>query len=152
MADTEIKKGLAGVVVDYTAVSKVNPDTNSLLYRGGYPVQELAAHCSFEEVAYLLWNSELPNANELAAFTAKERTGRTLDPAVKQMVDALPLTAHPMDICRTAASVMRPPPVGGGLIPRSQPDKGNRPVRRHARRRRLRPAPPARAEPGGAPQ
>ncbi len=45
MAENEIKKGLAGVVVDYTAVSKVNPDTNSLLYRG-YPVQELAARCS----------------------------------------------------------------------------------------------------------
>ena len=42
MAAEEIKKGLAGVVVDYTAISKVNPDTNSLLYRG-YPVQELAA-------------------------------------------------------------------------------------------------------------
>ena len=60
MAEQEIKKGLAGVVVDYTAVSKVNPDTNSLLYRG-YPVQELAAKCSFEEVAYLLWNGELPD-------------------------------------------------------------------------------------------
>ena len=41
---TDIKKGLAGVVVDYTAVSKVNPETNSLLYRG-YPVQQLAARC-----------------------------------------------------------------------------------------------------------
>ena len=60
MAENEIKKGLAGVVVDYTAVSKVNPETNSLLYRG-YPVQELAARCSFEEVAYLLWNGELPS-------------------------------------------------------------------------------------------
>jgi len=47
MAQADIRKGLAGVVVDYTAVSKVNPDTNSLLYRG-YPVQELAAKCSFE--------------------------------------------------------------------------------------------------------
>lgn len=53
MAAEDIKKGLAGVVVDYTAVSKVNPDTNSLLYRG-YPVQELAARCSFEEVAFLV--------------------------------------------------------------------------------------------------
>jgi 2-methylcitrate synthase len=105
MAEEEIKKGLAGVVVDYTAVSKVNPDTNSLLYRG-YPVQELAARCSFEEVAYLLWNGELPNSEELAAFTQRERAGRALDPVVKQVVDALPLTAHPMDVCRTAASVM----------------------------------------------
>ncbi|WP_045732443.1 bifunctional 2-methylcitrate synthase/citrate synthase [Pseudarthrobacter chlorophenolicus] len=105
MADEDIKKGLAGVVVDYTAVSKVNPDTNSLLYRG-YPVQELAARCSFEEVAYLLWNGELPAEGELAEFTARERAGRALDPVVKQVIDALPATSHPMDVCRTAASVM----------------------------------------------
>jgi 2-methylcitrate synthase len=105
MAEEEIKKGLDGVVVDYTAVSKVNPDTNSLLYRG-YPVQELAATCSFEEVAYLLWNGELPSSGELADFTARERAGRRLDPVVKQVIDALPATAHPMDVCRTAASVM----------------------------------------------
>jgi 2-methylcitrate synthase len=105
MAENEIKKGLAGVVVDYTAVSKVNPDTNSLLYRG-YPVQELAAKCSFEEVAYLLWNGELPTDEQLAEFTAKERASRALDPVVKQVIDALPLTSHPMDVCRTAASVM----------------------------------------------
>ncbi|XAS74111.1 bifunctional 2-methylcitrate synthase/citrate synthase [Micrococcaceae bacterium Sec5.1] len=105
MTDTEIKKGLAGVVVDYTAVSKVNPDTNSLLYRG-YPVQELAAKCSFEEVAYLLWNGELPTPEQLTEFTARERAGRALDPALKAIIDALPSEAHPMDICRTAASVL----------------------------------------------
>jgi 2-methylcitrate synthase len=105
MAEEDIKKGLAGVVVDYTSVSKVNPDTNSLLYRG-YPVQELAARCSFEEVAYLLWNGELPSQEQLAEFTARERAGRALDPVVKQVIDALPETSHPMDVCRTAASVM----------------------------------------------
>ncbi|HEY8752610.1 MAG TPA: bifunctional 2-methylcitrate synthase/citrate synthase [Arthrobacter sp.] len=105
MVAVDIKKGLAGVVVDYTAVSKVNPDTNSLLYRG-YPVQELAARCSFEEVAFLLWNGELPTPDELSAFSARERAGRALDPVVKQVIDALPTTAHPMDVCRTAASVM----------------------------------------------
>jgi citrate synthase/2-methylcitrate synthase len=105
MAEQDIKKGLAGVVVDYTSVSKVNPDTNSLLYRG-YPVQELAAKCSFEEVAYLLWNGELPTAGELAEFTTRERAGRPLDPVVKTVIDTLPETAHPMDVCRTAASVL----------------------------------------------
>jgi citrate synthase/2-methylcitrate synthase len=105
MAAVDIKKGLAGVVVDYTAVSKVNPDTNSLLYRG-YPVQELAAKCSFEEVALLLWNGELPTQEELAEFTKRERAGRALDRVVKQVIDALPTTSHPMDVCRTAASVM----------------------------------------------
>jgi citrate synthase/2-methylcitrate synthase len=101
----DIKKGLAGVVADVTAISKVNPETNSLLYRG-YPVQELAATQSFEAVAYLLWNGELPTAEQLAEFTARERAGRALDPVVKQVIDALPTTSHPMDVCRTAASVM----------------------------------------------
>ena len=77
MTDIEIKKGLAGVTVDYTAVSKVNPETNSLLYRG-YPVQELAATQPFEAVAYLLWYGELPTAEELAGLVAEERANRAL--------------------------------------------------------------------------
>jgi len=103
--EPEIKKGLAGVVVDRTAVSKVNPETNSLLYRG-YPVQELAERLSFEEVAWLLWHGELPTADELAGLVARERAGRALDPRVKTIVDALPLSAHPMDVLRTAVSAL----------------------------------------------
>jgi 2-methylcitrate synthase len=101
----EIQKGLAGVVVDYTAVSKVNPETNSLLYRG-YPVQELAAKCSFEEVAYLLWYGELPTGEQLATFEQLERSQRNLDDNVKRVIDDLPLTAHPLDVVRTAVSVI----------------------------------------------
>lgn len=101
----EIRKGLAGVVVDYTAVSKVNPETNSLLYRG-YPVQELAANCRFEQVAWLLWHGELPTPAELETFEQQERTLRTLSPIVKRVIDELPLTAHPMDVLRTAVSVI----------------------------------------------
>ncbi|GAA4173473.1 bifunctional 2-methylcitrate synthase/citrate synthase [Gryllotalpicola koreensis] len=103
MADEEIHKGLAGVVVDYTAVSKVNAETNSLLYRG-YPVPELVANCSFEEVAYLLWHGELPDSAQAARFSAEERAQRALDPAVRQVIDALPASAHPMDVVRTAVS------------------------------------------------
>ena len=102
---TDIKKGLAGVVVDTTAISKVNPDTNSLLYRG-YPVQELAAHCSFEQVAWLLWHGELPSDAELAAFEKAERAGRALAPDVKAAIDLTALTSHPMDVVRTAVSVL----------------------------------------------
>jgi 2-methylcitrate synthase len=102
---TDIKKGLAGVVVDTTAVSKVNPDTNSLLYRG-YPVQELAAKCSFEQVAWLLWHGELPSDSELAAFEKIERAGRALAPDVKAAIDLTALTSHPMDVVRTAVSVL----------------------------------------------
>ncbi|MCU1552189.1 MAG: bifunctional 2-methylcitrate synthase/citrate synthase [Glaciihabitans sp.] len=102
---TEIHRGLAGVVVDTTAISKVNPDTNSLLYRG-YPVQELAARCSFEEVAYLLWHGELPTPEQLSEFQTLERSLRALDPVVKRVIDELPTTAHPMDVVRTAVSVI----------------------------------------------
>jgi 2-methylcitrate synthase/citrate synthase II len=102
---TEIRKGLAGVVVDTTAISKVNPETNSLLYRG-YPVQELAATQPFEAVAYLLWHGELPDAEQLAAFRAEERAHRALDPAVRAAIDLTPLSAHPMDVVRTAVSVI----------------------------------------------
>ena len=113
MSDTEtlphvtphIYKGLTGVVVDTTAVSKVNPETNSLLYRG-YPVQELAARKSFEEVAYLLWHGELPTEQQLADFEALERSLRHLSPVIKRIIDELPLTAHPMDVVRTAVSVI----------------------------------------------
>lgn len=105
MTETEIRKGLAGVVVDETAVSKVNPETNSLLYRG-YPVQQLAAKCTAEEVAYLLWHGELPAPEQLAEFETLERSLRRLDPTVKHAIDALPLTAHPMDVVRTAVSVL----------------------------------------------
>ncbi|MCY7324761.1 MAG: bifunctional 2-methylcitrate synthase/citrate synthase [Microbacteriaceae bacterium] len=105
MTDPEIRKGLNGVVVDYTAVSKVNPDTNSLLYRG-YPVQELAVSCIFEEVAYLLWHGELPTPDQLLEFETLERSMRHLDHAVKRVIDELPRTCHPMDVVRTAVSVI----------------------------------------------
>ncbi|MEO6115163.1 MAG: bifunctional 2-methylcitrate synthase/citrate synthase [Pseudolysinimonas sp.] len=106
MSETvDIKKGLAGVVVDTTAISKVNPDTNSLLYRG-YPVQELAEKCSFEQVAWLLWHGELPTEAELAGFEKAERAGRALAPDVKAAIDLTSLTAHPMDVVRTAVSVL----------------------------------------------
>ncbi len=104
MTDIDIRKGLAGVTVDYTAVSKVNPDTNSLLYRG-YPVQELAATQPFEAVAYLLWHGELPDASQLAEFEAFERSQRDLDENVKRVIDLLPLDSHPMDVVRTAVSM-----------------------------------------------
>ncbi|MCU1407797.1 MAG: citrate synthase/methylcitrate synthase [Glaciihabitans sp.] len=101
----DIHRGLAGVVVDTTAISKVNPETNSLLYRG-YPVQELAAGCTFEEVAYLLWYGQLPNEEQLAQFEDRERGQRGLDDSVARLVTERPATAHPMDIVRTAVSVL----------------------------------------------
>ncbi|MGH3556764.1 MAG: bifunctional 2-methylcitrate synthase/citrate synthase [Mycobacterium sp.] len=101
----EIHKGLAGVVVDTTAISKVVAETNSLTYRG-YPVQDLAAHCSFEQVAYLLWHGELPTDAELALFCQRERASRRLDRSMLSLLSKLPENCHPMDVVRTAISYL----------------------------------------------
>jgi citrate synthase len=102
---TDIHKGLAGVVADVTAVSKVNPETNSLLYRG-YPVHELAATQPAEAVAYLLWNGELPDADQLAELRRVERSHRALADDVRAAIELTPLDAHPMDEVRSALSVL----------------------------------------------
>ncbi|MFE6906760.1 bifunctional 2-methylcitrate synthase/citrate synthase [Streptomyces erythrochromogenes] len=99
----EIHRGLAGVVVDTTAISTVIEETNSLTYRG-YTVQELAARCTFEEVAHLLWNGELPNPDQLREFQAQERALRPLDRTTTEVLARLPDTCHPMDVLRTAVS------------------------------------------------
>jgi citrate synthase len=103
--DTEVHKGLDGVYADTTAVSMVNPATNSLTYRG-YPVQELAARCTFEEVAYLLWHGELPTPEQIAAQNRTERAQRALNPKTQDILLGLPTTAHPMDTLRTATSLL----------------------------------------------
>ena len=105
MTEQDIRKGLNGVVADYTAVSKVNPETNSLLYRG-YPVQELAEHCTFEEVAYLLWNGELPNDEQLAEFRGGCMENRDIDEELIQVINFMPKDCHPMDVLRTAVSYL----------------------------------------------
>ena len=107
MSDTapDIHKGLVGVYADESSVSKVMPETNSLTYRG-YAVQDLCEQSNFEEVAYLLWHGELPNAAQLAAFQAEERANRALSPALLRVLREFPHDAHPMDAIRTAVSFM----------------------------------------------
>src|SRR6201992_1612217 len=102
---TKIYKGLAGVVVDTTSISKVVPETNSLTYRG-YPVQDLAAHCSFEQVAHLLWHGELPTDAQLALFSQRERANRRVDRSMLSLLAKLPDNCHPMDVVRTAISYL----------------------------------------------
>ena len=68
----DIKKGLMGVTVDETEISKVMPEINSLTYRG-YAAQDLCANCKFEEVAFLILNGELPNKSQLKDFEKQEK-------------------------------------------------------------------------------
>jgi 2-methylcitrate synthase len=101
----EIKKGLEGVIVDESQVSKVMPETNSLTYRG-YAVQDLADHGSFEEVAYLLWHGELPNKSQLESFKSQERSLRKLTKGLNDSIKLYPKSAHPMDTVRTGVSYL----------------------------------------------
>ncbi|MBW8268750.1 bifunctional 2-methylcitrate synthase/citrate synthase [Caldovatus aquaticus] len=108
MSDTtqpEIRKGLVGVYADVSAISKVMPETNSLTYRG-YAVQDLCENCCFEEVAYLLWNGELPTRAQLDAFRREEAANRALSPRLLKAIEGFPHDAHPMDAIRTAVSLM----------------------------------------------
>lgn len=98
-------KGLAGVITDDTAISKVMPESNSLTYRG-YRVQDLCETCSFEEVAYLMVNGELPDSTQLRAFTDKERDYRRLTDDLKAVIEKFPKDAHPMDSLRTGVSFL----------------------------------------------
>src|SRR5580765_2865295 len=100
-----IHYGLDGVVVDTSSISKVMPEINSLVYRG-YPVQELAEHCHFEEVAWLIWKGELPTAQELAAFMYSGRGQRAISKDLLSVIQKSPRTAHPMDVLRTAVSFL----------------------------------------------
>ncbi len=101
----DIKKGLLGIVVDETEVSKVMPEINSLTYRG-YAAQDLCAKCKFEEVAYLILNGELPNKKQLKNFEKNEKKERRLSKSLLDSIKNFPKKSHPMDVARTAVSIM----------------------------------------------
>jgi 2-methylcitrate synthase len=101
----KIKKGLLGIVVDETTISQVMPDINSLTYRG-YAVQDLCEKCSFEEVAYLILNKELPNKTQLKKFKKDLEKNRNITTNLKEIVKNTPNKSHPMDVIRTVVSAM----------------------------------------------
>ena len=105
MSDEEVKYGLAGVLADDTAISKVMPEINSLTYRG-YKVQDLATACRFEETAYLIWNGELPTKDQLSRFIASEKKERGLSGDLIDVMRKFNKNAHPMDTLRTAVSFL----------------------------------------------
>ncbi len=101
----DIKKGLLGIVVDETTISQVMPDINSLTYRG-YAVQDLCEKCSFEEVAYLILNKELPNKSQFKKFKKELEKNRNITINLREIVKHMPKKSHPMDVARTVVSVL----------------------------------------------
>jgi len=96
---------LSGTPAGSTALCTVGHTGNDLHYRG-YDIHDLATHCEFEEVAYLLVHGKLPTVAELAAYKTSLRPLRSLPAAVKQALELLPPSTHPMDVLRTGVSVL----------------------------------------------
>jgi len=96
---------LSGVTAGTTALCSVGKSGNDLHYRG-YDILDLAASCEFEEVAFLLIHGKLPIKSELTAYKAKLKSLRGLPNTVKKVLEALPKTAHPMDVMRTGVSAL----------------------------------------------
>src|SRR5205809_609729 len=100
----EYSPGLAGVIAGETAICWVDPAAG-LMYRG-YDIHDMAQKASFEEVAYLLLNGELPNGKQLVEFTQQIAAERALPGAVIEMLRLLPSKTHPMDMLRTGVSML----------------------------------------------
>jgi 2-methylcitrate synthase len=96
---------LSGIVAGNTAVCTVGHSGNDLHYRG-YDIVDLAEQCEFEEVAHLLVHGVLPTAAQLTAYKAKLKRLRALPAAVRQALELIPASAHPMDVMRTGVSIL----------------------------------------------
>jgi 2-methylcitrate synthase len=96
---------LSGTPAGNTALCTVGHSGNDLHYRG-FDIHDLARHCEFEEVAYLLVHGKLPNTVELTAYKTTLAQLRSLPAAVKDALELLPATSHPMDVLRTGVSVL----------------------------------------------
>jgi len=107
MVEFKPKKSVAlsGVPAGNTALCSVGKSGNDLHYRG-YDIADLAAHCEFEEVAYLLIHGALPTQSQLSAYKTKLKGLRGIPDAVKAILEQIPATAHPMDVMRTGVSAL----------------------------------------------
>jgi citrate synthase len=98
-------KGLEGIVATTSSICWIDGDAGILSYRG-IDIHELATHSTFEECTYLLWFGALPTAAQLADFTAKLADARSIDPHVIEFLRTLPTSATPMEVLRTAVSLL----------------------------------------------
>jgi citrate synthase len=98
-------RGLEGVVANTTRLSDVIGDKGQLVYCG-YDIDDLAGHVSYKEVVYLLWHKKLPNRRELDEFVRELRGERQLPEPVIDFLKSAPHDAEPMDVMRTAISML----------------------------------------------
>ena len=120
-----IAKGLEGIVANSTSLSDVLGKEGVLIY-AGYDINELAGKASYEEVVYLLWHGALPNRTELDELQAKLRSERELPHGIVDFIKSAPPKANPMDIMRTAVSML-------GLYDSGLSDEASRQAADHRR-------------------
>src|SRR6478609_12153707 len=102
---THAPKGLEGVVATTSKICYIDGDNGVLAY-GGIDIHELAEKSNFEETCFLLWHGKLPNADELKQTRERLAKERQLDPAVLEFLRTVPKDALPMDVLRTAVSLL----------------------------------------------
>jgi len=110
-----VQRGLEGVIAAKSGITHIDGQKGELLYRG-YDIRDLALNCSFEEVAYLVWNGDLPNEEQLREFTMELKAHRALSVRTMALLRGYPITSPPMTLLRTAASTL------GILDPRAESD------------------------------
>ncbi|WP_414040634.1 citrate synthase [Acidithiobacillus sp. M4-SHS-6] len=103
MADTNVAPGLEGVAATHSSISHIDGAAGLLSYRG-YAIDDLVTHSSFEEVALLLLDGELPNASDLEAFDQGLRSHRQVKYNVREIMKFMPVTGHPMDMLHCAVA------------------------------------------------
>ncbi|MDQ2833107.1 MAG: citrate synthase [Acidobacteriota bacterium] len=105
MSSVTASKGLEGIVATTSAICWIDGDAGVLSYRG-IDIHELAQRSSFEETTYLLWFGKLPTSAELAEFTQHLSAARELDPRIIDLLRSVPTDATPMQVLRTAVSLL----------------------------------------------
>jgi citrate synthase len=104
MAGPKKSVALSGISVAETSICSIDPDRGILMYRG-YDIVDLAEHSTYEEVAYLLLQGDLPSGDELESFK-QELAERELPRAAAVIVDGNAMDASPMETLRTAVSAL----------------------------------------------
>jgi citrate synthase len=105
MSTTVAPKGLEGIVATTSSICYIDGDAGVLSYRG-IDIHELASHSTFEETTYLLWFGTLPTSEGLQSFSAELSAARVLPPEVIQLLHTVPIDATPMQVLRTAVSLL----------------------------------------------
>ncbi|MEY2505116.1 MAG: citrate synthase [Verrucomicrobiota bacterium] len=100
-----VSRGLEGVIANSTALSDVLGEKGQLIYCG-YDINELVGKVTYKEVVYLLWHKKLPNRKELDVFIRELRSQRQLPEPVIDFLKSAPKDANPMDVMRTAISML----------------------------------------------